>query len=219
MNRDDAVLLALRTADRHRCHTAILYGSWARGDATPGSDVDVLCVRKGGVPRRDARCIDGVYLDAFIYPEAALATPDASMLRLVGGVVLRTRGRFAHRLLDDVRALDERGPDPLPDDERQARIVWAHKTLGRIGGQDADEGNYRRIGLVLQALEDHFSLAGKWFRGSKEAFRWLRSNAPATHQHFAAALRPDAPADALAMLVQAVYGPLDCAGPRPHSAD
>ncbi|MES1183856.1 MAG: nucleotidyltransferase domain-containing protein [Myxococcales bacterium] len=65
---------------RHGCHTAILYGSWVRGQATPQSDVDILCVRQGGPAFRDARVADGHYVDAFIYPEADLLTPQPDLL-------------------------------------------------------------------------------------------------------------------------------------------
>jgi predicted nucleotidyltransferase len=37
------------------CHTVILYGSRARGDATAESDYDVLGVRDSGEAIRDAR--------------------------------------------------------------------------------------------------------------------------------------------------------------------
>ena len=41
--------------DQHGCHTVILYGSRARGDATEASDYDILGIRDSGVSFRDAR--------------------------------------------------------------------------------------------------------------------------------------------------------------------
>jgi hypothetical protein len=53
---------------QHGCHTVILYGSRARGDATATSDYDVLGVKESGDSFRDARLWNGVYLDIFIHP-------------------------------------------------------------------------------------------------------------------------------------------------------
>ena len=45
--------------DAHGCHTSILYGSRARGDATSQSDIDLLCVREDGPAIRDVYIVDG----------------------------------------------------------------------------------------------------------------------------------------------------------------
>jgi predicted nucleotidyltransferase len=59
--------IAKAVMEAHGCHTTILHGSWARGDATSQSDIDLLCVRENGPAARDARVVDGIYVDAFIY--------------------------------------------------------------------------------------------------------------------------------------------------------
>lgn len=91
--------LAVTTMEAHGCHTVILYGSRARGDATLQSDVDLLCVREAGPAVRDARIVDGLYLDAFIYPEATLRKLEPSLLRVLGGIVVCERGGFGSALL------------------------------------------------------------------------------------------------------------------------
>jgi predicted nucleotidyltransferase len=205
MNRVEVERVALEAADRHGCHTVILYGSWARGDATPASDVDVLCARDDGPSFRDARLVDGVYLDAFVYPKSALEKIDAEMLRLLGGVVLRERDRIGTALLERVQALHARGPDPLTDDMRQVQVVWAHKTLERIRNEDVD-GRYRRMHLLIQALEDYFTRRKRWFPGSKEGLPWLLQNDPPAHALFEAAYAANATHASLLELVRAVYG-------------
>jgi len=211
-NHGEIERLALRVTAEHGCHTTILYGSRARGDATPESDVDLVGVREEGPSARDARVVEGVYFDVFVYPEAALAALDSSHLRLLGGVVLQEQGGFGTALLERVKALDEKGPTPLPEDERQALTVWSHKMLVRFRGKQGAEANYRRRFLVIQALEDYFSLRGAWFRGSKEAFEWLRRNNPVGYGLFEAALSPGASDEDLASLVEAVYGSSGGAG-------
>lgn len=198
--------IALNVMASNSCHTVIVYGSQARGDATPESDIDLLCIRAEGPPVRDARTEDGIFIDAFVYPESALASVDPTFLRLLGGVVLREEGGIGTALLARVKELEIKGPTALAADERQALVVWSTKTLERIrkGGVEAQ---YRRAGLLVQSLEDYFSLRGIWFRGSKVAFGWLRDHDPKTYAAFEAAFRPEAGDEALAKLVSAVYGP------------
>lgn len=216
MNYQDAEHMALEVMAAHDCHTAILYGSWARGQATEESDVDVLCVREDGKAFRDARIVDGIYLDAFIYPRADLATPGPALLRVLGGVVLREVDACGSALLAQLQALHERGPTPLPDDERRAVVLWSRKMLERMGGSSGLEVGYRRMQLYLQCLEDYFALRGKWFEGPKAAYAWLLQHDTATYRCFAHAALPVASADAFVALVQAVYGPFS--EPEPQGA-
>ena len=204
----DPLTSALAIADEHGCHTVVLYGSRARGDADAGSDVDVLCIRDDGPSFRDSRVIDGVYFDVFVYPRDAVATVDVALLRILGGQVLRERDGEGTALLSRVRDRFDRGPDPLPADDQTARIVWAHKMLTRIQSSDSVEADYRRMELAVQALEDYFLLRTLWYRGPKVAFPWLLTHDDAAHQAFEAAMQPGAGPDALAALVSAVYGQL-----------
>src|SRR4051812_39434679 len=153
MDHREIERIALTLMATHGCHTAILYGSLARGDATPQSDVDILCVREDGPSFRDARIEEGVYIDAFIYPEAKLATPEPSLLRVLGGTVIRERDGFGTALLARLRDLHDRGPTPVPDDERRAVLLWSRKMLDRFRGQRGLEADYRRMQLLLQSLE------------------------------------------------------------------
>ena len=51
---------------KHRCHTLILYGSWARGDATTASDYDFLAIRRNGRDiLHDARSWDLILIMRF----------------------------------------------------------------------------------------------------------------------------------------------------------
>ena len=198
--------LALDVMTAHACHTVILYGSRARGDASAGSDVDLLCVRDEGPSLRDARVVDGLYLDAFVYGEAALATIEPALLRLLGGLVIREHRGFGTRLLAQVEELHQRGPLPIPEDERRALMVWARKMLDRIQGRNDVEGDYRRMSLLVRALEDYFGLRNIWYRGEKEALAWLRQYDTEAYRSFSAAAVAGAGAEALAALVQTVYG-------------
>lgn len=207
MDRQAIERIALPLMEAHGCHTAILYGSRARGDATPQSDVDLLFVRAEGPAVQDARVADGVHVDAFVYPEAALKEPEPSLLRALGGVVLRERGDFGSAFLARLREMNDRGPAPLPEDQRRALVLWSRKMIERSRGQRGLEAEYRRMSLVIQALEDYFLLRNTWYRGPKEAFAWLRRHDEAAHTSFERATCAAATDDAIADLVQAVYGP------------
>ncbi len=182
----------------HGVHAAIVYGSYARGDATEESDVDVATFADVAEITRDARLWNGIYLDAFVYPTDV--EPSVDLLKLVGGqIVLDDRG-VARRLLDRLDELERRGPAPLSEPEARMRRVWARKTLARVQRGDA-EGNYRRQQLLVNLLEDYFALRSTWFRGAKVALAELP---PDVRAAFVSALAPDAPHEALARLVELV---------------
>jgi predicted nucleotidyltransferase len=182
----------------HGAHAAIVYGSFARGDATNESDVDIAAFADVAEVTRDARLWNGIYLDAFVYPSET--EPSVELLKLVGGqIVLDDRG-VARRLLERIDELERRGPTPLSEPEARMRRVWAQKTLARVQRGDA-EGNYRRHQLLVNLLEDYFALRGTWFRGAKVALGELP---PRARETFERALAPDAPHEALARLVELV---------------
>jgi uncharacterized protein len=189
MRRDrvlDLVVEGLRK--EYRCHTVILYGSRARGDARRGSDYDVAGIRRGGKDTRWAQVLRGRYVDAFVYAEKSVAKPDESFLRMRDGVVLFEKGRVGTRLLERVRRIDAR-PVPRPDPAEVAvRTVWMQKTLGRMRAGDA-EGDYRRLSLVTGVLEDWFYLRRRRFRGPREGLVALASEDPATHRLYTRVLR------------------------------
>lgn len=189
--------------DTHRCHTVVLYGSHARGEATPTSDWDVLGVRTDGPKMRDARRWRGTYLDAFIYPEAELKEPDETMFRLMDSVVLTERDGFGTRLIQKIKDRFAAGPRPLPEDERQARLVWMEKNLDRLRVGDV-EGNYRRHWLLTAVLQDYFVLQGLWYRGPKESFRDLRVNEPELYETFQQAMASNATYTEIERLVSTV---------------
>ncbi|HLX22309.1 MAG TPA: nucleotidyltransferase domain-containing protein, partial [Usitatibacter sp.] len=57
----------------HGCHTAILYGSYAKGDFNRDSDIDIAGFGSSPESYRIAGPWRDTYVDAFVYPESKLA--------------------------------------------------------------------------------------------------------------------------------------------------
>ena len=192
--------------DHHGCHTWILYGSLARGDPHPTSDIDLLGIRDDGEPDRDTRVWNGRFLDVFIYAASRFETVGEEWLHLRGGRVLRERDGSAERLLAHVETVYQAGPQRLADHERRSLVTWLHKMAERIGGRGPDdiEANYRRAWLLTQILEDYFRLRDRWYSGPKESLLWLKAEEPDMYAMFAEALTPAADLTAIRRLVDAV---------------
>ena len=185
---------------KHSCHTVILYGSRALGDARHSSDYDLLGIRAGGQKIRDARLWNGVYLDLLIYPESELVPAHESMLQWLGGQVLCQQGAIGDTLLARLEAIVRAGPPPLPADERQTRRVWAGKMLARAREGDI-EAHYRRAWLLTALLEDYFQLRDQWYLGPKKSLLWLREHDPTAYTAFESALEPGASLDTIDTLI------------------
>jgi hypothetical protein len=201
MDLDAALTEELRR--EHSVHTLILYGSRARGDATPESDIDVAGFADVTETSRDARLWNGLFLDAFVYPTALMQASDADLLKLCGGRVLLDERQLAVPLLERLANLERQGLPAPPKGDLQMRRVWARKMLARVRRGDI-EAHYRRHWLLYQLLEDYFALRGERYRGPKEALAALQRSDPATYAAFERALVPDGTLDALEELVNRV---------------
>lgn len=175
----------------HDCHTVILYGSRAIGDATPESDWDVAGVRARGEMFRVSRPWRGTFLDAFVYADAEVSEPNEDLLKLRGGRLLEDANGFGARLLARLDAFYESGPPLRPAWHWEMQRVWFAKTLARIRRDDV-EARLRRGWLVMEALENYFCFRHRFYPGPKQGLAWLRENDPATFSCFEEALRPQA---------------------------
>lgn len=187
----------------HRCHTVILYGSRARGDAHAESDWDVAGIRESGTLFRIARPWQGTFLDAFVYAEAELATPSEELLKLRGGALLHDEKKFGQAFLTKLEAFYDAGPLPRAMWEWEMQRVWFLKTLARIRRQDV-EARLRQGWLIMDALEYVFRFQGRFYPGPKQALAWLGTHDVAMLRRFEAALAPSADVSNIEELVDAV---------------
>lgn len=191
--------------ESYAVHTLLLYGSHASGTAGPGSDYDIAAFVAIDKPCRVTDFSNGVYLDAFIYPEVVLGEPTEAYLKLRGSKIVMQRDCQAATFLGRLDEIFNEGPKSLQADEMAARKLWAHKMVTRIERGDA-EGNYRRVWLLQALLEDYFAFRNLWFEGPKKALRWLEEFDTATYTAFSNALKPGASNDTIGKLVGLVAG-------------
>ncbi|MEP7100536.1 MAG: nucleotidyltransferase domain-containing protein, partial [Burkholderiales bacterium] len=149
-------------------HTILLYGSRANGTENKDSDYDIAAFGNRTETVRDARIVQGEFLDIFLYPESLLKSASEDYLKLRQSVVLLQREHEADEFLNSLETIFERGPKPLPGDEILARKTWAWKMVLRSARGDV-EGNYRRVWLLTALLEDYFVIRGRWFEGPKKS--------------------------------------------------
>ncbi|MGR3172959.1 nucleotidyltransferase family protein, partial [Vibrio vulnificus] len=58
--------------EKYAPHTIILYGSYARNEATETSDIDIACFWDRPEEHKDASLFHGIFLDVWVYPTAFL---------------------------------------------------------------------------------------------------------------------------------------------------
>ena len=189
-NEVDKVLKSLteELKEKHHCHTVLLYGSHARGNATEKSDFDLLGLVESGDFYRIGKDFEGVLLDAFIYSEEGLP-PASELLRLDSAKVLLDEKGLGKKLLEAVREEAKKPVQTLPGWEKELRKTWIKKMYDRSLLGDV-EGNYRRHWLLFDLLENWFDLNGIRFQGSKRAFEFLKKNRPEVYLLFQEALKP-----------------------------
>ena len=198
----DEIVSIFRTD--HKCHTVILYGSRARGEATPASDYDVLGIRDFGPSLRDARFYKGVYLDLFVYPKEEWVDPKQEMVHVRQGIVLIEKDGIGQQVLARLQEMYNAGPEKMPDDQMIALRLWALKSLSRVKAGGV-EGNFRRMEFIPALLEQYFTTRNEWYLGPKASLRWLSEHRPDVFGAFECALRPSATQDELENLVSLVY--------------
>ncbi len=193
--------LVRHLADELGFHTAILYGSHARNDWDAASDIDVVVFRDNAEPSHAARRWRDVFLDRFVYPTGAEATPE--WLRLHGGRVLFQHDDEGDRVLSAVAELHKVGPPLLNPDAAQTRRLWLEKMLARAAKGDI-EGDFCCHWLLSAQLEDYCALRERWYLGPKQALLALKRESLDDLAVLATALEPSARLEAIAAAVALV---------------
>lgn len=205
---------------RHEAHTVVLYGSRARGDASPSSDVDLIAIRESGGADRDVTPWRGFALDIHVYDDATLPEGIAKHAKgLEHARVLADAAGAGQRVLARARFLLAQ-PRPAPEGGHlRAYWGWADKMRARIRAPDPTLRAIQRAVLVAEILPAWAELRARWYGGTKESIETLRVADPAAHAALLSATRPGAEAEDLERLIDAVFHPsLRPPDPEWHSA-
>ena len=195
------VVVALQ--ERYNSHTIILYGSRARGDHTPSSDIDVVCFVEGATSIGDARNFEGFYLDAWVYSSDAMLASTDEFLRFADGYCLYDSEGKGAAFLKELQQRVEQGPEPLSASEILHTQRWVYKMLERSKSLEV-ESLYRLYWLAVDLLKIYFDLRGQWYFGSKKSLAWLREHDTIGYQLFSRVYNPSIKFDDLGKLAEYV---------------
>lgn len=202
--------LIQRVADKlameHCCHAVLVYGSRARGDHTSVSDLDIMGVRRGGQEYRWATIVDGIYVDAFVFPQASLRRIGEQHAYMGDAVIVLDRSGFGQELANKLKAAARRAPPKLSEQEFEVRVLWLRKMLARASLDDI-EAHYRRACLHEALLPDYFALRNLRYPGPKRALGWLALNDATALRLFRRGLEEPGSLMRLARLVNYVTKP------------
>lgn len=177
--------------EKYDCHGIILYGSMAKSEYTPKSDIDIICFVDSDIELTDNRIIEGRYLDCWIRSTPTLEGPQNmahQFLHLLDGKILLDKNGFCQSLIHKAKEAFENGPKAISENKRQHIKAWSYKTLDRVSRGDL-EGSYRRMLLINDLLRFYFELRSLWFLGPKQAFNYLKEFDPDTYKKFKKVLK------------------------------
>ncbi|MFN8672854.1 MAG: nucleotidyltransferase domain-containing protein [Candidatus Sericytochromatia bacterium] len=169
MNLD---LLVKELKEKHNCHTIILYGSYFDNSYNKNSDIDIICVIDKGESYTDARLIDNIFLDGWIYTEKDLENIE-DWYHLKDSKLLLDEKGFGKLFLAKIKEISDTVEIDLKKLEHE--FTWSLKMLKRIQLED-EEGLYRKFWLLKDLLEYYFMVRGIRFKGSKKSFIYLKNN-------------------------------------------
>jgi predicted nucleotidyltransferase len=202
----DEAALAQEVVRRHGAHTVLLYGSRARGDATPTSDVDLIALRSAGGPLRDVTPWHGFDVDLHVFDDAGVDALVAERApSLAHARVLVQRGDAGSHVVTRVRTRLAEPPPELPRDEWVALWAWGGKMRGRLRDPDPTFAAYRRAEVLRETLPAWCQVRRRWYLGAKPTLRSIAEVDSTTHVAYVAAARADAPITALDRLLACVF--------------
>jgi len=160
--------------EKYNCDSIILYGSYARGDYTKESDIDILCLRKNEIEVNDTSLFQGKILDVWIKSSKKEISPK-NFLHVRDGKVLFDKTFEGEKLLNEIKKYFDNGPPKLDKGQKKFLIDWINKMYNRSLKGDV-EGKYRYYWLTKDILEIYFELNNQWYEGPKKSLRWLEEN-------------------------------------------
>ncbi len=155
------------------CLAALLFGSVARSEARPGSDLDILIVAAQELQfyRKSFRDF-GWFIEAYVgsakFNEEKLAQPRQSqnssfLMSWVEGIILKDQDDFARRLQERAIAIFEQGPDKLTQAEiDQYRYVISDWLDDLVDATSYEETMFIAYDLMAKSAELLLAINREW---------------------------------------------------------
>lgn len=178
----DGIQAARTFTDVHfpDCISVVLFGSVARGEASPRSDLDLLVLMPHEVqPYRRSYDEYGWFVEVWVvsrrYAEATVRRPDrnqnpVALTAYAEGLILKDEQDFAKSLRGKARAILKEGPPPLTNQEIDTyRYVITDWLDNFLDTSQYDQAVLVAHDLTVKAAEFMVALHGRWV-GER---RWL----------------------------------------------
>lgn len=172
------------------CHSIILYGSFANGDYTEESDMDLVCFCDNPEQENDTTLILNKQLDAWIY-KTEIMNEVTQFLHVRGGKILLDEKNICTNFLNEIDMQFIKGPERLTLQKENFLKDWLDKMLKRAKKGGA-VGNFRYHWLLVDSLEIYFNIKGFWYLGPNKSLKWLYENNKEAYYVFSNALKINA---------------------------
>jgi hypothetical protein len=161
---------------------ALLFGSVARGEATPTSDLDILIVSSEDTrfyrkSYRDYGWVIEVFIGSQIFNEEKIQRPPVNhspsyLTSWAEGIILKDHDDFARNLKEKAIRFLERGPDPLTEQQiNQYRYVITEWRDDLIDSKSYEEGLFIAYELAAKTAELFLAYNRQWI-GERKALYW-----------------------------------------------
>lgn len=166
----------------------IIYGSFADGSNNDHSDFDVLVITENGSEVHDNTIVDGIMLDAFIYPKAKFfgEFDCEDFVQIFDGRIVFDTDSIATKLQAEVREYVN-SIQPKTYAENKTNVEWCEKMLLRAARGDA-EGYFRWHWLLTESLEIYCDVLGLRYFGPKKSIKRMQEEDPESAKIYEKAL-------------------------------
>lgn len=113
---------------KYDCHSIILYGSFANGDYTEESDIDLVCFCDSPTKENDTIVFNDRRLDAWIYKTETMSNC-TQFLHVIGGKVLLDKRNLCADFLSKIDEHFKKGPIELSLERKEFLKSWLLKML------------------------------------------------------------------------------------------
>jgi hypothetical protein len=187
MKRIEGIAAARMFVDTYYpdCLAALLFGSVARSESTPSSDLDILIVAGQEIQSYRKSFRDyGWFIEAYVgsqkFNEDKIRRPRANhnpsfLTSWAEGFILKDHDNFAQSLKEEASAILEEGPDNLTQQEMdQYRYVITSWLDDLIDSNSYQEGQFIAYELVAKTAELLLAYDRQWIGERKWLYRALQ---------------------------------------------